>query len=168
MKKYQKLTLLLTIYYSVFSFPVNAVCPVCTVAVGAGLGLSRYFGIDDLFSSIWIGGLLMSLSFWSKDWLEKKKSGLKNSLLFSIFIWYALTFIPLIWTKVIGHLDNTLWGIDKIVFGTVIGTVLFILSIFIDKLLRTKNNGKVYFPYQKVIIPVSLLSIASISLYFLL
>jgi len=69
---------------------------------------------------------------------------------------------------VIGHLDNTLWGIDKIVFGTVIGTVLFILSIFIDKLLRTKNNGKVYFPYQKVIIPVSLLSIASISLYFLL
>src|SRR3989344_3021049 len=49
-----------------------AVCPICTVAVGAGLGLSRYFGIDDAVSSIWIGGIFLSSSFWLSDWLDKK------------------------------------------------------------------------------------------------
>jgi hypothetical protein len=28
------------------AIPAQAVCPVCVVAVGAGLGLSEYFGID--------------------------------------------------------------------------------------------------------------------------
>ncbi|KKU63742.1 MAG: hypothetical protein UX88_C0023G0019 [Candidatus Woesebacteria bacterium GW2011_GWC2_47_16] len=49
-----------------------AVCPVCTVAVGAGLGVSRWLGIDDSVSGIWVGGLVVSLSFWFADWLTKK------------------------------------------------------------------------------------------------
>src|SRR3990172_4136169 len=51
-----------------------AVCPVCTVAVGAGLGISRALGIDDTVTSVWIGGLILSMSFWLIDWLKKKKT----------------------------------------------------------------------------------------------
>ena len=40
---------------------VKAICPLCVVAVGAGLGLSRWLGVDDVVSSIWIGALLVSM-----------------------------------------------------------------------------------------------------------
>jgi len=51
---------------------VLAVCPLCTVAVGAGVGLSRWLGIDDVITGLWIGGLIVSLIAWSENWLDKK------------------------------------------------------------------------------------------------
>jgi len=37
------------------------VCPVCVVAIAGGLEFSRWFGIDDVVSSIWIGAFLVAL-----------------------------------------------------------------------------------------------------------
>ncbi|MCX6758247.1 MAG: hypothetical protein NTX14_00895, partial [Candidatus Nealsonbacteria bacterium] len=65
----------LTVFIASFIFslltarPALAVCPICTVAVGAGLGLSRWFGIDDSISGLWIGGLIVSFILWTIDWL---------------------------------------------------------------------------------------------------
>jgi hypothetical protein len=61
---------------------------------------------------------------------------------------------------------NVMWGINKIILGTTIGTILFFLSILTDKYLRKTNNGKVYVPYQKVILPVSYLLLSSLVMYF--
>lgn len=33
----------------------QAVCPVCTVAVGTGVGLSRWLGVDDTITGLWLG-----------------------------------------------------------------------------------------------------------------
>ena len=63
---------LFAIRYLLFVNEVDAVCPVCTVAVIGGLGLSRWLGIDDAITGIWIGGLIISLSLWFTDWLYKK------------------------------------------------------------------------------------------------
>ncbi|HIU65153.1 MAG TPA: hypothetical protein IAC63_00740, partial [Candidatus Enterousia avicola] len=49
----------------------NAVCPVCTVAVGAGLEGMRLLGVDDVITGIWAGGLTLSLFFWTAGWLKK-------------------------------------------------------------------------------------------------
>ncbi len=54
-------------------------CPVCTIAVGAGIGLSRWLGVDDLISGLWIGGLIVSLIGMTILWLNKKN--LKNNFL---------------------------------------------------------------------------------------
>ncbi len=146
-----------------------AVCPVCTVAVIGGLGLSRYLGIDDLVSSVWIGGLLLSVSFWSIDWLEKKyqlKTKFKYLDFAVVVFWYSLTLIPLVFTKVIGHPFNTVWGIDKIVLGTLIGSLVFLLGVWSDKKVR-QVRGKQLFVYQKVVFPVSALIITSLILFFL-
>ena len=48
-----------------------AVCPVCTVAVGAGLEGMRLLGVDDVITGIWAGGLTLSLFFWTAGWLKK-------------------------------------------------------------------------------------------------
>jgi len=67
----------------------------------------------------------------------------------------------------IGVTNNTLLGIDKIIFGSAIGSLIFFLGVGIDKWLRLTNNDKVYIYYQKVIVPVLLLSITSLFLYFI-
>ncbi|MBU2577676.1 hypothetical protein KKA69_02480 [Patescibacteria group bacterium] len=45
-------------------FQVEAVYPVCTITVGAGLGISRWLGIDDSIPGLWIGGLILSSGLW--------------------------------------------------------------------------------------------------------
>lgn len=81
MKKYF-LTIISTL---LFALPAKAACPVCVVAVGAGLGLSEYLGIDDSIAGIWIGGLLIALTIWTINWFNKKAILLAIKL-FAIFL----------------------------------------------------------------------------------
>jgi hypothetical protein len=162
---------LFTIHYSLFTREVLAVCPICTVAVGAGLGLSRWLGIDDTISGIWIGGLLMSVSFWTVDWISKKqfkffKKLKKHQITSASFaFWYALTLVPLWLGGIIGHPFNTILGMDKILFGTAAGSLMFLAGMWADKKVR-KTRGKQLFVYQKVIFPIVSLVILSLVIYY--
>ncbi len=167
MKKIPKvLTFAFTFSAAMFAFAANskAVCPVCTVAVGAGLGLSRYLGIDDAVSGVWLGGLILSLSLWSTNWLKKKDFKLPHLALFSLVLWLAITLIPLILSGVIGHPYNTIYGIDKLIFGVFTGILVFLLSIKADKKVR-QIRGKQMFDYQKVVFPIIFLLTASIIMF---
>ena len=146
----------------------KAVCPVCVVAVGAGVGLCRWLGIDDTISGLWIGALLVALSLWTIFELEKKGWTFKfyKSIIFAAY--YLMTVWPLLSFNIMGHPLNKLWGVDKILLGIATGTVVFFFSVFLNGFLEKKNNGKVYFYYQKVIIPVILLSISSLIFYIII
>lgn len=166
----KKLLLLLLFFSPLFlsSFSTaKAVCPICTVAVAGGLGLSRYLGVDDTVSGIWIGGLILSSSLWLIDWLKKKspKFQILNLKLLIIALMYILILVPLAWTDLIGHPFNTIWGIDKLILGTVLGSLGFLGGVRLDKKIR-KIKGKQFFKYQKIILPVSFLVIFSILMYF--
>lgn len=163
------LFLLLSTSYLLPTTPAYAVCPVCTVAVAGGLGLSRYFGIDDTISGLWVGGLILSSSFWLSDWLKKKKENWNKQtiLIVSVVFLYAFTLIPLQMTDVIGHPFNKIFGVDKLLFGIAIGSLIFILAVHFDKLAR-KMAGKQFFPYQKVVFPVASLAIMSAVTFFTL
>jgi len=143
----------------------QAVCPVCTVAVAGMLGLSRWLGVDDFITSLWIGGLALSVTAWSWNYLKKrdKLSGLNGALAFIAV--YAATFVPLYWLKYIGAPLNKIWGQDKIVMGIIAGTVVFWLGTFLNSALKKRNEGKVYVKFQRVILPVSFLLIASFAYY---
>lgn len=143
-----------------------AFCPVCTIVVASGVGLSRWLKIDDLISGLWIGGLLISLSLWTIDWLNKKNiKFLLRKILVFVF-WYGITILPLYKVGIIGDLRNKIFGIDKLVGGIILGSLIFVLSLLFNNFLIKKNNNKVYFPFQKVIIPVLFLLISSFVLYF--
>src|SRR3972149_2875924 len=158
---------LFVISYSLLVRTAQAVCPICTVAVAAGRGLSRWLGIDDAVTSIWIGGLVLSSSFWLIDFLRKKKPEFSISKFQFpiIFLMYAIVILPLWSAGIIGHPFNTILGIDKILFGTTVGSVFFLLGIWADKKVRA-IKGKQLFPFQKVVFPVVLLAIISLLLYF--
>jgi len=146
---------------------VHAVCPICTVAVGAGLGISRWLGIDDTVTGIWIGGLILSSGLWLADWIGKKGWKVPYKEAISVGLFFLFVVPPLYWGKMIGLVGNTLWGIDKVLLGITIGSTLFLLGVWLDKWLRTTNSDKVYVYYQKVIIPVFLLSVASFVFYLI-
>jgi hypothetical protein len=146
----------------------EAVCPLCTIAVGAGVGLSRYLGIDDTIIGLWLGALILSSSLWLIDWFEKKKIKFFARDQIAIASFYLIVLLPLYFSGIIGHKYNTLFGIDKLLLGCFLGTIIFIKAVFAEKYLRKLNNNKVIFPYQKVVIPVVFLIIASIIVYLLL
>jgi hypothetical protein len=149
-------------------------CPICTVTVIAGLGISRLLGIDDLITSLWIGGFILSFSFVTIDWIHKKWPKLliahgvmqSNYKLLIIVLMYLLVLIPLKLNRSIGIALNRLWGIDKIILGTIVGSIVFLIGIWADKYER-KIRKKVLFPFQKVVFPVLALLITSLIFYFI-
>lgn len=149
------------------AFSAQAVCPVCTVAVGAGVGLSRWLGIDDTITGLWIGGLTLSMIVWTLNWFKKKEINFPGKNLLTIIGYVLLIYISLVWTDLINHPDNTLWGFDKLLLGAAVGSVFFIAANATYNLLKEKNNGHAYFPYQKVAMPVGTLLILSFAFYFI-
>jgi len=150
-----------------------AVCPVCTVAVGAGVGLARWLKIDDTISGLWIGGLIVSLIFWTVDWLKKKNLAFKGSWLIVTLSYYLIVILPLYFKGIIGHPQNSLFcwcGIrwDKFVVGIILGSVSFYLGALSYFLLKKENQGHAYFPFQKVVMPILPLIILSLLFYFAL
>jgi hypothetical protein len=164
-----KLALLITSFLAILAFPVkaHAVCPVCTIAVGVGLGFSRWVGIDDAVTGVWVGGLILSSGLWLADWISKRKWNFSHSKLISVLTMILFVIPPLYWSKMIGITGNTLFGIDKVLLGTIVGFIVFQIGVWTDKLLRITNNGKVYIYYQRVIAPVFLLTLASFILYLI-
>lgn len=142
-------------------------CPVCTISIAAGVGLCRYLKIDDLISGLWIGALLIYLVLWSIKFLNNKgiKFLFRKPLIF--IFWYFLALYPLYYYKIIGQETNKFLGIDKLIFGIIVGTIGLLIGINLNNYLMKKNNEKVYFKFQKIIIPVLILILFSIIFYII-
>jgi hypothetical protein len=158
--------LLLAVGFGLWTFSAWAICPVCTVAVGAGLESARLLGMDDLITGIWAGGFTLILVFWTAKWLNKK--GLKSAwwYLGDIVLYYGLLasiyLLPGVQFGV-----NTIWGIDKFMLGAIVGTiVLYAAEKHTMKSIRS-NGGKSRFKFQKVIVPFVALLVASAIAWFL-
>jgi len=144
-----------------------AVCPVCTIAVCSGVVLSRWLGIDDLVTGLWLGGLFVSLSISTIAWLKRKNFHFKADKIVITLGYYLIVLIPLYLMGIMGHPLNAFWGIDKLLFGIIIGSVAFSAGVVWHYYLKKKNNGRSYFPFQKVVLPIIPLVILSMLSCFL-
>ena len=138
-----------------------AVCPLCTIAVGMGVGLAKWLGIDDAITGLWIGGLTISLIIWTVMWFDKKKFKFFGYKIIIILAYYIIIVAPLFYIDVIGHPANVLWGYDKLLLGIIIGSIFFLLATGTHLYLKKHNNNHAYFPFHKVVLPVSSLAILS-------
>jgi hypothetical protein len=155
-----------------FALPARAVCPICTIAVGAGVGIAEEFGVDDIVIGLWVGGLTISLVFWTLDWLKRKKIESVWAEPLTIFLYFFMVIVPLFFIKtngypIIGKELNKFWGIDKMLLGILIGSMLFFFGAKFYEYLKKRNGGRAHFPYQKVAMPIAPLVIASIIFYFI-
>lgn len=137
-----------------------AVCPVCTVAVGAGLEGARLLGVDDVITGVWAGGLMLSLAWWTAEYLKRR--GVKNKIWYAtnFVAYYALLglvyFIP-VSNPVVKFKQSCIFGIDQFLLGTVVGTVVFYLMARWYAVIKERNGGHAYFPFQKVVMPLGAL-----------
>lgn len=143
-------------------------CAVCTIAVGSCVGLARWLKIDDRITGLWVGALIASLIAWTIHYLDKKNIRFKGRKILTVVLWYAFTIVPFYFTGMIGHPLNKCWGIDKLLFGIIFGTIIFIVANLLHNYLKKKHSDRSYFPLQKAILPVGFLAIASLIIYLII
>lgn len=139
-----------------------AVCPVCTVAVGAGLEGMRLLGVDDVITGIWAGALTLSIFLWTVGWLKKR--GVKNAFLqigLPFIVYYGLL-AAVYALPGVEFGATTLWGIDKFLLGIIVGTIAFYLGARWYVRIKRKNGGHAQFAFQKVVVPLSFLVVVTI------
>jgi hypothetical protein len=150
-----------------------AICPICTIAVGAGVGVSRWLGIDDTITGLWVGGLIVSLIGWTINWLRGKNIKFKLQTPLIIIGYYLLTVVPLYFSGIIGNPNSNLlcwcgFYLDKLLLGIIVGSSAFYFAASWYELLKARNNGRAYFPYQKIAMPVGILVLLSLTFYLLI
>lgn len=141
-------------------------CPLCVVGAGAGLSLSRVLGIDDSITGVWVAALLGAVSFWTESALIKKQELrllLRPVVYIAIFALTLASFYK--FNLVVRHGD--ILGVDKLTFGIISGGILFYLVDLVDDLI-IKKNGKVFFPYQRIIVSLGSMLLLSIGIYVLI
>ncbi len=146
-----------------------AICPVCTVAVTAGVCLSRWLGIDDIISGLWIGGFAVSMIYWTLGWLDKKNYRFRGRTVATVIAYFAMITIPLYYAGLLGSpLEIAhICGIDRLLVGIIVGSLGFWSTAEWYYYLKAKNNDRAHFPYQKVAMPVGILLLLSLIYYFL-
>lgn len=167
MNKKLPLISLLALAGALLAKPAAAVCPICTIAVASGVGLSRYLGIDDTITGLWVGGLTVSIVIWTINWLDKKKIHFYGRDLVTVLAYVAIIFIPLYFTGLFGNGASCVCGVNKLLLGIVTGATGFWAGVEWYEYLKDKNNGRAYFPFQKVVMPITPLVILSLVFYWL-
>lgn len=141
-------------------------CPVCTVGVVAGLGIAEKYGINDIITGIWFGGLIISLTGWTINWLRGKKWNFRGYKIVSLLVYVASVILPLYFTDKIGSPFHTYWGIDKLILGILLGSIGFLIGA-ITYMYFKKKNDKALFPFSKVVLPIAPLIILTIIFYYI-
>lgn len=147
-------------------FPLSALanpaCPICTVAIGAALPIAQRMGVPADVVGLWAGALLTLLGYWAAKYFDRRGWHFRgrNALLIAI----SVAMIGFVYISQVKYSPCTYLGfisVDPIIFGAVLGMILFILSEKLYDWMKVKNGGRAHFPFEKVVLPVVVLIVAS-------
>jgi len=134
--------------------------PICAIGIAGGLGVSRWLGIDDLTLGLWIGALILSFSVQFNIFLTKRGKSFPFSFWVIFLGTYALSFLPILKT-ITSDPSCNIFGFPRVICGSILGALTLFLVDKANLFIIDKHNKKVYFYYQKVIIPIIGLIIVS-------
>ena len=140
----------------------NPACPICTIAIGAGVGVAESLGVPTSVVGLWAGALLTLLGYWAIKFFDKRGWNFpgRNALLIGLSV-------AMIGFAYVGDIDYTpVWicdvlYIDPILFGAITGMILFMLVEKLYEWMKRKNGGHAHFPFERVVLPVVVLALAS-------
>ena len=148
--------------------PAFAHCPLCTAATGAAVAATRFYGVDDLAVGVFIGGFILSTSFWFDRILRKRNKNNEYIPLQGIVLTLSglvLTILTFVWGNLVGSDLPSLFGINKLILGTVVGTVVAFGAFEFHKILRSNLNKNII-PYQGIVFTLFSLILVNIGFYF--
>ncbi|OGM59046.1 hypothetical protein A3A75_05240 [Candidatus Woesebacteria bacterium RIFCSPLOWO2_01_FULL_39_10] len=167
MKKLKSIILSLILLLTLVR-PTYAHCPLCVAGAAAGITLTRWVGVDDSITGIWIGAFLGASSFWLLRILGQKNKIFFNR--FIRFIVYVFIFVITLWSfyrfNLVGKMGDV-FGFDKLTFGMVVGALVFYLVDILNGYIKRKN-GKSLFPYQSIVFSLSSMVLSSVAVYILI
>ena len=160
----KRLFLFLTAFLSYSSAVLaNPACAVCTVAIGASLGIARKLGVPDAVVGLWAGALLTLLGYWTILFFDKKGWHFRGRDFLLMLL--CIGTIGFIYIREVVYTPVVIWNVfylDPILFSTLLGMALFIYSQKLYQWMKARNNGHAHFPFEKVVLPVVWLLIASV------
>ncbi len=164
MRKFALAFVCATLCYILILSAASAVCPVCTIAIGAGLEGMRMMGVKDVITGIWAGGLTMSLIGWTANYMYAHGVRRKIWYVINFLIYIALLasvyFIP-VGKPFVKWWENCMWGIDQFLLGSVVGALVFLLMELWYMRIKRNHGGHAMFPFQKVVMPFMGLLVAT-------
>jgi len=134
-------------------------CPLCTTGAVIGVGVARYYGVDDGIVGIFLGALIVSSALWFNRWLKKRVNYRfqETALVLSSFLLFAVPFyygglitdfeIVRMMPEDLAILGLGFLGIDKLLAGMLIGS-LAIWGVFALSNHIKNKRGSVLWPYQ--------------------
>jgi len=150
---------------SIFSNIAFAHCPLCTLATGAAVATARWYGVDDLIVSTFIGGVIISTGYWANNWLNKRSKGkgyVKLQLPILLLVSYLTVVLSLYFSGFFGSTNPNflLFGIDKLFIGATVGSVATVAAFTLHDTLRKRNGNKNYLPFQAIVLAFVFLAAA--------
>ena len=145
-------------------------CPLCTAATGTLVATSRIAGLDDVITGTFLGAFAVSTAFWTARVVSSK---LKQESRFSMVVHpYILTVMSLVLTVlglqlsgVLNAFSPQIFGVDKLLFGTALGTAVSAASFELHTMIRAFNGGRNRIPFQGAVLPLSILAAVDTLLY---
>jgi len=154
--------LLVPLSYLMFPPLTYAHCPLCVAGAAVGLSLSRWLGVDDSITGLWLAGLMGAVSFWSYTFLVRKIK--KTNWTFLKPLVYIAIFSLTLWSFYKFNLVITMekmYGLHKLTFGIVVGGIAFYLIDVVNDLIM-KVHGKSLFPFQRIVFSLGVILALSI------
>jgi len=142
----------------------NPACPICTVAIGAALPITRRLGVPDAVAGLWVGAFLAIMGYWIIKFMDRRgwRFWGRNALVLAL----SVATIGFAYLGTVQYSPCTYMGflkVDPLLMGTITGAVLFILTEKLYDWMKTKNGGHAHFPFEKVVLPVVVLALASVA-----
>ncbi len=139
---------------------VSAHCPLCSAAAGAGVGIARFYGVDDSIVGLFLGAFVVSTALWFNKLLKKKINfPLQQFLL--VMISFLLLAVPFYYSGLIINADMVralpnsysilglgVFGIDKLLGGMIIGSSAIWFVFSLGDYMKKKRG--LLFPYQSI------------------
>ncbi len=149
-------TLVIFVIISFIGFlpTVVAMCPLCTAGSIVGVGITRSFGLDDSIVGIFVGAMIVSTALWANNIFKRKNIGGSAFLrVTSIAVaTFVLTFLGFYYAGIFGPANTyRIFGIEKILFGSISGSVVSFAAFFVSNKIKKRNNGKTLFNFQSMI-----------------
>ncbi len=139
---------------------VRAHCPLCTAATGAAVAVTRFYGVPDSVVGLWIGAFAVSMVLWLNRILKRQYVPFQGELLTIAAI--LTTVVPFYFAGLF-NISSTIFGIDKLLFGILLGGFLTWLMPVVSRQIKAVNN-KVLFPRQTLILSIVVLIVTSVVL----
>ena len=140
----------------------NPACPVCTIAIGASLEIARQIGVPDSVVGLWAGALLALLGYWAIKFCDKRGWNWRGRNPMLIILSVAMIgFVYMGRVKYNPQLICGAFAMDPVLFGTICGAALFIVVEKLYDWMKARNGGHAHFPFEKVVLPLVALGLAS-------